>query len=61
MNPTEGPMTIAATGDVTTAEEIDAILEAAALRDDLPPNFHQLPVPERKSILGLTGPQDKEK
>ena len=52
----QAPFTVTAEGTVTTPEEIEAILEAAALRDDLPPDFHRLPVPERQRILGLTGP-----
>lgn len=54
----EAGVTAKAVGEVTTPETIAAIVAAAALRDDLPTNFHQLPIEQRLTILGLTGPQE---
>ena len=56
----EAGNTTQAVGEVTSAETIQQILDAAALRDDLPPDFHKLPVATRQKILGLTGPEQGE-
>ena len=44
-----------AVGETTSPETIAAIIAAAKLRDDLPEDFHRLPVPERLRILNLEG------
>ena len=58
--PIEAANRASAVGEVTGPETITAIVAAAALRDDLPTNFHRLPVEERQRILGLTGPEQGE-
>ncbi len=52
---TESGNTVRAEGSVTTPETVAAIVAAAELRDDLPDDFHRLPVPERLRILNLEG------
>ena len=53
MKAQEAPTSVQARGEVTSAETIAAIVAAAALRSDLPDNFHKLPVQDRLIMLGL--------
>jgi len=59
MNTKERAETVEAFGSVTSDAVIEAINAAAALRDDLPDGFFKLPVTERLTILGLTGPDER--
>lgn len=51
----EAGNTVRAVGETTTPETVAAIVAAAELRNDLPDDFHTLPVPERLRILNLEG------